>query len=321
MERWNQSSIPEDVSQGDIRMNDSSELGQATGRTLTWSSLLFLTYRLYWQRFRTFFLIALPPILVAYLFKNVEHFLIQQLRHAGWFPSPSTLSGLASAFAITFLFGSVYWTISTLFFAAVFENVRQAGGVSQRLISDAYTAVRERIGALSLVGLLTWTLFQAARTIVGIPLSFFLTSLLRHLGRDRGIFLGVLMITLTWVVIVGLLCRFSLAVPLLMENASMKVREAVRVSVKKSDGCELFFMLFLAKSAILGYAIYWVAEYGFGQLWQRTSIGETLYYWLTWAFYICMAAMLESPLFIAFSILHRELKATPEDAMAAPAIG
>src|SRR5258708_18757028 len=84
MERWDQSGIPQDVSQGDLRMNDSSELYHAPGTRLTWISLLLLTYQLYWKRFWIFFLIALPPVLLAYCFKNAEHFLIQKLKHAGW---------------------------------------------------------------------------------------------------------------------------------------------------------------------------------------------------------------------------------------------
>src|SRR5258708_29947037 len=128
VERWDQSGIRQDVSQGDLRMNDSSELYHATGTRLTWSSLLLLTYQLYWKRFWIFFLIALPPVLLAYCFKNAEHFLIQKLKHAGWLQiSPHmTLPWLATALAITFATGAIYWSLSTLFFAAIAENVRES---------------------------------------------------------------------------------------------------------------------------------------------------------------------------------------------------
>lgn len=33
-----------------------------------------------------------------------------------------------------------------------------------------------------------------------------------------------------------------------------------------------------------------------------------LYSWIEWAVYLCIAAALESPLFIAFSVLHQELQ-------------
>ena len=159
------------------------------------------------------------------------------------------------------------------------------------------------------------------RTIAAIPITFLLTSIMKRFGTESALPWAVVVVVLPWIVIAGLLSRFALAIPLLMENESITVREAIRSSVRKTDGWEFFFMLFLAKSAILGYAIYWVAEYGFGQLWEHTSLGESAYYWITWAFYTCLAAMLESPLFIAFSILHRELKTKSEDAVAAPAIG
>ena len=79
-------------------------------------------------------------------------------------------------------------------------------------------------------------------------------------------------------------------------------------------------MFFLTKSAIVGYAVYWLTERGFAQLWQRIPISESVYYWVTWAVYVCLFAMLESPLFIAFSLLYSESTFKQEEAMTAPAI-
>jgi hypothetical protein len=66
---------------------------------------------------------------------------------------------------------------------------------------------------------------------------------------------------------------------------------------------------------------YWLTERGFDELWRRTSISQSAFDWLTWAVYIGIAAMLESPLFIAFCVLYRELQFKQEEpALAAQAL-
>jgi len=65
--------------------------------------------------------------------------------------------------------------------------------------------------------------------------------------------------------------------------------------------------------------VYWLLQRGFHELWDRTNISATAYDWITWAVYICIAAMLESPLFIAFSILYCEKTFTKEDSQAVTA--
>src|SRR5258708_17635398 len=60
-----------------------------------------------------------------------------------------TLPWLATALAVTFVTGAIYWSLSTLFFAAIAENVRESDLAQPRLLADAYTRVRERIGVLT----------------------------------------------------------------------------------------------------------------------------------------------------------------------------
>jgi hypothetical protein len=54
-----------------------------------------------------------------------------------------------------------------------------------------------------------------------------------------------------------------------------------------------------------------------------TNLGQPAGHPLTWAaqaFYICIAATLESPLFIAFSILYRDSSLSQVEALSATAI-
>ena len=41
-------------------------------------------------------------------------------------------------------------------------------------------------------------------------------------------------------------------------------------------------------------------------LWERGLLTANLYSWIDWLIYICIAAILEPPLFIAFSLLYCE---------------
>jgi hypothetical protein len=80
---------------------------------------------------------------------------------------------------------------------------------------------------------------------------------------------------------------------------------------------EPFFLLFLAKTAIVGYAAYWLVGFGFARTYDRSMPREDTRVWLESVLYICLAAMLEPPLFIAFSLLYRDSKTRRENALPA----
>ena len=79
-------------------------------------------------------------------------------------------------------------------------------------------------------------------------------------------------------------------------------------------------MMFLAKSAILVLAFIWLENHGLDWLWQRGVLTQTTYPWAARAFYICIAAALESPLFIAFSLLYRDSSLSEVETLSATAI-
>jgi hypothetical protein len=152
--------------------------------------------------------------------------------------------------------------------------------------------------------MLTWTAFFLGRGILAAAI----TLLVYRVGWGWNVWVATLSIGVPLLMVSGLLSRFGLVIPELMQDTSISLGQACRKSVKKTEGWEVFFMLFLAKSAILGYALFWFANYGLSWLWQNSPLSQSGYDWLSSVVYICVAAMIESPLFIAFSVLCRDWK-------------
>jgi len=71
-------------------------------------------------------------------------------------------------------------------------------------------------------------------------------------------------------------------------------------------------MFFLVKVAGVGYAAFWLVNLGFERLAQRGMPREDVRVWSASVLYICLAAILESPLFIATTLLYRDSKQQPE---------
>jgi len=299
-------------------MNGLQDMNVPYGRKLTWSFVLSSTYRLWGERFWTFFRIGLPIALLTYLFtpfqRAVFRELFAMLSQHGLVRYSTEFWVLLNAFNL--FTKAVYWLISAIFFAAIAANLIGSGDEELGVISDAYSKVRNRLGSLVTIGLATGTLFFIA---VGTS-NFIILMALYKLRLQPGFIASVAIFSVPLLIVAGLLSRLALAIPELMDNAGISVRDAIRASIRKTENWEPFFMFFIAKSALVGYAVYWLAERGFEQLWNRTPISESLYDWITWLVYVCLFALLESPLFIAFSILYRESKLKPEAALTAEAI-
>lgn len=266
---------------------------------LTWKALLRKTYSIYRERFWTLFRVGLPAGFLAYL---ARHLLGPLGRKLLALPTSVPLYWVAYE-SVKFVRQGAYWIISAMFFAAVASNVIGREYEDRPPLSDGYSAVRARLGAVIGLGLLSWILMFIFGQLL---MSGFLWLLMyrRHI-YPSGTFMEICFYV-TQLLVAGLLSRVALAVPELMDDPKVPLRQAVRNSIRKTENWEPFFIVFLVKSAIWAYAVYWLAERGFHDLWHRTSISATTYDWIVWAVYICIAAVLESPLFIAFSVLYCE---------------
>jgi hypothetical protein len=297
----------------------------ADPRTLSWGDLLLRTYRLYRERFWAFFRMAFLPASLAYLFTQIwwiwvrpslmsaltrllpkgltpipARFRIEDLArflklgHAPWynfFLNPGNVAG--------FLEGAVYWLLSAFLFAAVATNVLEDGESKARPLADAYSAARERLGPILIASLLAWTCYTISRLIGGFAV--WKISVAFRLGTISASLLSVLPLVL----ICGLLSRVGLVIPRLIDHEEDSLASAIRTSIRQSEDWEPFFMLFVIKSAILGYALYWLARNGLEWLWQKGALSDALDLWVYRLVYISIAAALETPLFIAFSLLYR----------------
>jgi len=277
-------------------------------RPITWGYVLARSYRLYAQRFWTYFRIALLPAVVVYGFHYLEKSVYSRLFHA--MPRWSPKFALLGAF-LGWSEGVVYWTISAFFFAAIAANVLGTPGGSP--IADAYSPARTRLLPVVAVALLTWTMFWACRAAV----FFAAFELLNRSSWIRNYWVLTLAFGVLLLALATLFSKFGLVIPELIADPAISLRQTVRNSLKMTEHWELFFMLFLLKSALVGYGMFWLCNLALDELWQHGLLTPEVEPYVTWLVSISIAAMLESPLFISFSVLYTALKSNRDISVAA----
>ena len=276
---------------------------------LTWPYVLHRTYTLYAKNFWAYFRIALLPMALAYLFSYASRQIFRQT----W--ANHYLKEYIQGYLVISLYGwirgAAYWILSAFFCAAVAATFYR-DQASSLAISDAYTLPRHRIGAIATIALLSWTVFFIGRA----SLSFALDYLMMRTHASRWIETAVIDVFL--LALAGLVARWGLAIPALMQDPKISIWEALRTSVQRTEDWEAFFMFFLAKAGVSAYVGYWLVREAMHWAWYHTSVSATAYVWIEWALYICLAAALESPLFIAFSVLHQGPGEPQEAAVTSP---
>jgi hypothetical protein len=181
-------------------------------------------------------------------------------------------------------------------------------------VTDPYTLPRTRLGAIVAIALLTWTLFWLGRTLAGLVIAgFFHPSILM-----KNVWLATGLYRLLLLLLAGLISKFALAIPELMHDLTLSAGSVMKRSLQRTENWELFFMGFLIKSAIVGYGAYWITDKGLDWLWNHWTYSKAIFPWIERAVYIGIAAALESPLFVACSILSQELRSQPRPQDAAP---
>jgi hypothetical protein len=205
--------------------------------------------------------------------------------------------------------GAVYWVISGFFLAGIASNVLSTSE-NRPVIADAFSKARARLAAVIAVTLLIWATFALSRGLV----FFSLFALLERLRLTNYSMLTVIF-GLAYLLLGGLFSRAGLAIPALIDDPNASVGDALRRSLRQTENWEPFFILFLAKSALLGYTAYWLVNRGLNDLMDWGMLTPETYPWLQSLLYICIAALVESPLFIAFALLYRDSKLQREEAV------
>ena len=273
-------------------------------KTLNWAYVLNHTYALYGKNFWKYFRIGVVPAIIAYLCGYFLRVLTRQM--LGTVPLP-VKGHLPMILANGWLRGAVFWTISAFFLAAIAASFVRTADEDAPVVSDAYTRARQRLGAIVAIALLTWTLFWLGKTLAGYAiLGFFRNkNLLGHRWLVDGLYYSMFLMA------AGLVSRFALAIPELMHDLTLSAGSAMKRSLQLTESWELFFMGFLIKSAIVGYGAYWITDFGLDWLWKHWTYNVDIFPWIERAVYVAIAAALESPLFIACSVLSQELRARP----------
>lgn len=273
-------------------------------KTLNWAYVLNQTYALYGKNFWKYFRIGVVPAIIAYLCGYLLRILTRRVLTSIPFPSKGWMAmGLANGW----LRGAVFWTISAFFLAAIAASFEGMADGESPAIADAYTLPRRRLGTIVAIGLLTWTLFWLGRTLTGLAISGFIRN--ANFLKQRWLSEGLHYLML--VLVVGLIARFALAIPELMHDLTLSFGSTMKRSFQLTESWELFFMGFLIKSAIVGYGAYWITDKGLDWLWNYWTYNVDIFPWIERAVYIGIAAALESPLFIACSVLAQELRTQP----------
>jgi hypothetical protein len=235
------------------------------------------------------------------------------IRDAGLLPQWGSAKYWATLTTIALFEGALYWLISGFFFAGIASKVLRDSGRDEPLLSDAFSIARQRLGAIAAATLVIWAAFAVGRGVVALVLM----PIIPRLGHLRNwVALTIVIAAMLLLLVCGLISRMGLAIPILVDNPAISARQALRLSLVKTEDWEPFFILFLAKSAIIGYAAYWIVNLGLNKLTERGLRAEA-FPWVQGVLYVCLAAILESPLFIAFSLLYRDSKIIAEEAVPA----
>lgn len=312
MAGWSEGDLPESGIEGSLGVSTI----QPT--RLAWSGLLVRTYSLYQERFAKLFLISLPPAFLAYFFRfiHIQKLIVGGIRHHGWLPSYRSPGYWTILIVVALFDGAVYWVTSGFFLAGIASNVLSTSAENQLAITDAFSKARKRLAGVAGVTLLIWSAFMLSLEIAG----FALFAILERLRLEQNYIVFTSTYGLVLLLLGGLFSRFGLAIPILIDDPKASVRDALRRSVRQSEDWEPFFILFLAKSALIGYAAYWLLSQGLMNLSDRGMLKAETYPWIQSLLYICIGAMVESPLFIAFSLLYRDTKTRLEDPVAVEAV-
>jgi hypothetical protein len=213
--------------------------------------------------------------------------------------------------------GGIYWIISGFFFAAVASYVLRETEEKTNPLADVFSAARTRIGSVVGVAILAWVLFDLGRIVSGI-------ALYEALGSSplrRNFWAVTIMLAIPLLLIAGLLSRFGLAIPALMERPEISISKALKRSMTWTEGWEAFFMMFLAKSGVVGFLGYWAANVLLDRMWLRGLLTRGTYPWAQTLLYLGIAMTLETPLFISFAVLYRESQRAEESVLRVTAIG
>lgn len=309
MAGWNQGGLPEEPVARNERVSK-----------IPVPLLLRWTYSLFRSGFWRHFMTAWPPSVLSVLvyaagetvvrniFSGVRHGLIGP--GGAEFQRRLLIAGLEALPVRLFEFG-LPWIMTTFAFAAVSSGLLRSSPENKYRIVDAYTTARDRRRPILAIGCITFGL-----TLVGGVIGIFCAS---ALGGNRLIppehrILAVQ--TLLWVCLGGwltLVSRLALSVPCIMDNLHVTTWSAIKTSYRFSEGYERLFLVFVAQTIALSLLIPFVENRLLFLLWEHNVSVGTAYQWIVRCLYSILTAVLETSIFIGFTVLYIEVKGSHKE--------
>jgi hypothetical protein len=198
------------------------------------------------------------------------------------------------------------WLMTAFAFAAVSSRLLPGSPESQLRIADAYTAARERLRPILAVGLITFLL-----TLLGGAISIFCASVLGSRRLIPAEYRVLAVQTILWVCLGGwltMVSRLALSIPSIMDNLHITTWRAIRASYRLSEGYQRLFLVFVAQMIGLSLLIPFLENKLLFLLWQRNFTAWAGYSWVARGLYSVLTAVLETSIFIGFTVLYMEVK-------------
>jgi hypothetical protein len=262
-----------------------------------------LIYRSDWKQH---FLTALPPAIISVLIYVAGNLLLVELyRGTRPFDVNHMLLVIAEALPVRLTEVGLPWILTTIAFAAVSANILGKNPARERAMSDSYSSTRERLGPLFRVGLITFAAMVAGYAIWCSFLIGFSSSIpkqYRVMTLEVVLAVGVIL----WA---GILSRAALSVPFLMtrDNRNRGAWDAIKKSIKMSEGYEPFFIFLVAQTLLLSFLGPWLGRLVLLQLYLRGSVSANAYKWIGYCLDALLPAAIETFAFVGFTVLYMEL--------------
>lgn len=303
MAGWNQSHLQEEPAAGSGRMSRMSV-----------QNVLQRSYSLFRSGFWRHFMTAWPPSVLAVLVYAAGDAVIRDIfssvRYAGAEFQRRLLVASLEALPVRFLEFGLPWIFTAFAFAALSSRLLQASSENQRRIVDAYSLVRDRLRPIVAVGLITFVL-----TILGGGISIFCALALggNKLVPPEYRFLAVQAVL--WASFGGcliLVSRLALSIPCIMDDLNATAWRAIRTSFRLSVGYERLFLVFAAQTIGISFLIRFLDNAVSFVLWRNGITIPPAYFsaylWSLRGLYSVFAAVVETSIFIGFTVLYMEMK-------------
>jgi hypothetical protein len=259
---------------------------------------VFIQYR---RHFGRWFAITAPTSLIAALVLFLKD---QQVREIYRNISRSTIQfhmgDIAKADAISCAGYLLAWLLGCFALAAIAAKMNEPAqrDVEAVWIHDAYELARERFGRILVIAIITLAIFLLCAACA----SFVVFALIRLVGWSHFARFNSIASTAFYITVAGVVSWFGMAIPLVVQGDAGAF-QALKKSLKLSNGYEGFLFLLVTESVVGSYVAWYATHYGLALV-APPSLRYTAWYgWAVYVAWILASAAVQPPMFLGFSML------------------